>query len=206
MTSFDPTTTAIVAVHFQNDVVGPGGAFAGFFRAEVERTGVLDAAARLLDGARAAGVPVIYTRVAWKSDYSDLNANSALLGIVAQTQCLQDGSTGAAITDEVTPEDGDRIVTHQRVGGFADSDLEAALRAAGAQTVVIAGVATNASVEGTARVASDLGFRTVVVADACSAGSPEAHNASLESLGLLAEITTTEEFLAGLQQPAAANA
>jgi nicotinamidase-related amidase len=206
MTSFDPRTTAIVAVHFQNDIVGPDGAFAGFFRAEVERTGVLDTAARLLDGARAAGVPVIYTRVAWKSDYSDLNANSALLGMVAQTQCLQDGSEGAAITDEVTPKDGDRIVTHQRVGGFADSDLEATLRAAGAQTVVIAGVATNASVEGTARAASDLGFRTVVVADACSAGSPEAHSASLESLGLLAEITTTEEFLAGLQQPAAANA
>jgi nicotinamidase-related amidase len=206
MTSFDPRTTAIVAVHFQNDIVGPDGAFAGFFRAEVERTGVLDTAARLLDGARAAGVPVIYTRVAWKSDYSDLNANSALLGMVAQTQCLQDGSEGAAITDEVTPKDGDRIVTHQRVGGFAGSDLEATLRAAGAQTVVIAGVATNASVEGTARAASDLGFRTVVVADACSAGSPEAHSASLESLGLLAEITTTEEFLAGLQQPAAANA
>jgi nicotinamidase-related amidase len=206
MTSFDPRTTAIVAVHFQNDIVGPDGAFAGFFRAEVERTGVLDTASRLLDGARAAGVPVIYTRVAWKSDYSDLNANSALLGMVAQTQCLQDGSEGAAITDEVTPKDGDRIVTHQRVGGFADSDLEATLRAAGAQTVVIAGVATNASVEGTARAASDLGFRTVVVADACSAGSPEAHSASLESLGLLAEITTTEEFLAGLQQPAAASA
>ena len=103
MTSFDPRTTAIVAVHFQNDIVGPDGAFAGFFRAEVERTGVLDTAARLLDGARAAGVPVIYTRVAWKSDYSDLNANSALLGMVAQTQCLQDGSEGAAITDEVTP-------------------------------------------------------------------------------------------------------
>ncbi|MDQ1621564.1 MAG: biuret amidohydrolase, partial [Actinomycetota bacterium] len=136
MTSFDPRTTAIVAVHFQNDIVGPDGAFAGFFRAEVERTGVLDTAARLLDGARAAGVPVIYTRVAWKSDYSDLNANSALLGMVAQTQCLQDGSEGAAITDEVTPKDGDRIVTHQRVGGFADSDLEATLRAAGAQTVV----------------------------------------------------------------------
>ena len=67
------------------------------------------------------------------------------------------------------------------------------------------GVATNASVEGTARVASDLGYRTVVVADACSAATPAAHAASLESLGLLAEITTTDELLAGLGvQPAAA--
>ncbi|MFC5948985.1 cysteine hydrolase family protein [Pseudonocardia lutea] len=206
MTSFDPNSTAIVAVHFQNDIVGPDGAFAGFFRAEIERTGVLGTAARLLDGARAAGVPVVYTRVAWKEDYSDLNANSPLLGMVAQTGCLKDGSTGAAITDVVTPQDRDHVVTHQRVGGFAESDLDATLRGLGATTLVFTGVATNASVEGTARGASDLGYRTIIVADACSAGSPEAHAASLESLGLLAEITTTDEVLTGLAQPAAANA
>lgn len=206
MTSFDPNNTAVVAVHFQNDIVGPDGAFAGFFRAEIERTGVLGTAARLLDGARGAGVPVVYTRVAWKDDYSDLDANSALLGMVARTGCLKDGSEGAAITDEVTPRDRDHIVTHQRVGGFADSDLDTTLRGLGATTLVFTGVATNASVEGTARAASDLGYRSVVVADACSAGSPEAHSASLESLALLAEIATTDEVLAGLAQPAAANA
>lgn len=202
--SFDPSSTAVVAVHFQNDIVGPDGAFAGFFRAEVERTGVLDTNARLLDGARAAGATVVYTRVAWEPGHGDLNANSPLLGMVAQTSCLQDGSPGAAITDEVAPRDGDKVVTHKRVGGFSDSDLDATLKAAGVDTVVFTGVATNASVEGTARHASDLGYRTVVVSDACSAGSEAAHNASLESLGLLAEIVTTDELLAGLSQPAGA--
>jgi nicotinamidase-related amidase len=62
------------------------------------------------------------------------------------------------------PKDGDRIVTHQRVGGFADSDLEATLRAAGAHRRHRR--RGHQSVEGTARAASDLGFRTVVVADA----------------------------------------
>ena len=199
MTSFDPTRTAIIAVHFQNDIVGPDGAFAGFFRAEVERTGVLTTAARLLDGARSAGATVVYTRVAWQPGYPDLDANSPLLGVVAQSKCLEDGTPGAAITDELTPRDGDTVITHQRVGGFHDSDLDATLRGAGIDTVVFAGVATNASVEGTARVASDLGYRTVVVADACSAGSDAAHTASLESLGLLAEITTTDELLVGLK-------
>lgn len=40
-----------------------------------------------------------------------------------------------------------------------------------------------------------MGFRTVVVADACSAATEQAH---LASLGLLAEITTTDEFLSSL--------
>lgn len=204
--SFDPQHTAVVAVHFQNDIVGPDGAFAGFFRAEVERTGVLDTAADLLAGARAAGASVVYTCVAWEPGYADLNANSPLLGVVTQTRCLQEGSTGAAIVDELTPQDGDTVVTHKRVGGFTDSNLGAVLGVAGIDTVVLAGVATNASLESTARAASDLGYRTVVVADACSAGSEAAHNASLESLGLLAEIATTHEVLAGLSQPTAASA
>jgi nicotinamidase-related amidase len=199
MTSFDPTRTAIVAVHFQNDIVGPDGAFSGFFRAEVERTGVLATAARLLDGARAAGARVVYTRVAWKTDQSDLNPNSPILGIVAQTKCLTDDTPGAAITSEVAPADGDTVITHQRVGGFQDSALDATLREAGIDTVVFTGVATNFSVEGTARVASDLGYRTVVVSDACSAASDAVHAASLESLGLLAEITTTDELLVALK-------
>ena len=201
MTSFDPARTAIIAVHFQNDIVGPEGAFTPFFRAEVERTGVLDTAARLLDAARAAGVKVVYTRVAWQPDYSDLDANSPLLGIVVQSNCLVDGTPGAEITNELTPRDGDTVLTHQRVGGFQDSELDAILRDAGVDTVVFAGVATNASLEGTARVASDLGYHTVVVADACSAGSEAAHKASVESLGLLAEIITADELVAALAQP-----
>jgi nicotinamidase-related amidase len=198
MTSIDPKRTAIVAVHLQNDIVGPGGAFAPFFRAEIERTGVLDVIARLLDGARSAGASVVYTRVAWQPGYPDLLANSPLLHIVSQAKCLQDGTPGAAIIAELAPHDGDVVITHQRVGGFQDSELDSTLRAAGIDTVVFTGVATNASVEGTARVASDLGYRTIVVPDACSAASPAAHTASLESLGLLAELVTADELLTAL--------
>lgn len=204
--SFDPKRTAVVAVHVQNDIVGPDGAFAGFFRAEIDRTGVLSTIGRVLDGARAAGATVVYTRVAFAPGHADLNANSPLLGMVAQTGCLVDGSAGAAITDELAPHESETVVTHNRVGGFHDSDLGATLRNAGIDTVVFVGVATNASVEGTARAASDLDYRTVVVSDACSAGSEAAHDASLESLGLLAEITTADELLAGLSETAGANA
>jgi nicotinamidase-related amidase len=203
VTTIDPTRTALVAVHVQNDIVGPDGAFAPFFRAEIDRVGTLATAARLLEAARAAGVPVVYTRVAWRPDYSDLHANSPLLNIVIQQNCLVDGTPGAAITDELAPQDTDRVVTHQRVGGFHDSELDEVLRSAGVDAIVFLGVATNASVEGTARAASDLGYRVLVVSDACSAATPEAHTASLASLGLLAEITTTDELIAALSSQTA---
>lgn len=59
-------------------------------------------------------------------------------------------------------------------------------------------MATNASVESTARQASDLGYRTIIVADACSAADPAAHDAAIASLGLLGEITTTAEAVEAL--------
>ena len=59
-------------------------------------------------------------------------------------------------------------------------------------------MATNASVEGTARQASDLGYRTIIVADACSAADQGSHDASIASLGLLGEITTTAEAVEAL--------
>ena len=198
MTSYDPSRTAVVAVHLQGDIVGADGALAPFFRAEIERSGVLGTISRLLEGARAAGVKVVYTRVAFQPGYPDLIPNSPLLAMTVQHNCLLDGTGGAAIVDELAPHPGDVVITHPRVTGFHSSALDVILRGSGIETVVFVGVATNLSVEGTARIASDMGFRTVVVADACSAGSEAAHRASLETLGLLAEITTADEFLAAI--------
>lgn len=194
MTTIDPTRTALLAVHLQNDIVGADGAFAPFFRAEVERTGVLATAAGVLDAARSAGATVAYTRVAFRPGYPDLVPNSPLLGMVAQNECLVDGTPGAAVCVEVAPAEGEAVVTHQRVTGFQASQLDVVLRGAGIDTIVLLGVATNVSVEGTARAGSDLGYRTLVLADACSAATEAAHTASLESLGLLAEVITSEEL------------
>jgi biuret amidohydrolase len=194
----NPSTTAVIAVHMQHDIVSADGAFGPFFAAQAAEHDVIGVIGQLQDAARAGGAAIAYTRVAWKSDYSDLNPNSPLLGMVVQNNCLVDGSDKAQIVPQLTPQEGDIVVTHKRVNGFTDSDLDEQLRARGIDTVLIAGVATNASVEGTARQASDLGYRTVIVSDACSAADQGAHDASLSSLGLLAEITTSGEAIGAL--------
>ena len=85
-----------------------------------------------------------------------------------------------------------------RVGGFTGSGLQDLLSARGIDTVLFTGVATNLSVEGTARQASDLGYRTVMISDACSAADEAAHAASLASMGLLAEIATSADVAQAL--------
>ena len=193
-----PSRTAVIAVHMQHNIVTADGAFGGFFAAQAAERDVIGQAGQLLEAARRSGATVVYTRVAWQPGYPDLVANSPLLGMVAQFGALVEGSGKAEIVPQLTPQDGDIVLTHQRVGGFSASQLDVILRSRGIDTVLFAGVATNASVESTVRQASDLGYRTIVVADACSAADPGAHDAAIASLGLLAEITTTAEAVQAL--------
>lgn len=75
-----------------------------------------------------------------------------------------------------------------------------AARGEAIHTVLITGVATNLTVEQTARHATDLGFTAYVVSDAVTAIAEEAHNASIENLRLTsAGPLTAAEVLAALR-------
>lgn len=191
-----PERTAVLAVHLQGDIAGDG-AFSPVFGAEVAARRTVDRVAELANGARQAGAQVVWTRVAWQPDYSDLDANSPLLQMVVQFDALQEGSANAELLVAVARQPQDIVHTHKRLGGLTP-DLVAQLREAGIQTLVFCGVATNASVEGTARQASDEGFTVVIAEDACSAATPQAHQASIESMGLIGFVMPSEEILAAL--------
>jgi biuret amidohydrolase len=188
--------TAVLALHWQVDIVKPEGAFGPFFAEMVSSTGVIARTANVLQGARDAGIPVIYTRVCFRPGYPDLIANTPLFKAAAEQKAMIDGSQGASIITELTPQAGDIIVTHRRVTAFYGSDLNTILKSLGVKTLVLTGVATNLTVEGTAREATNEGYNVFILADCCTAASAEIHRASLETLGLLtAGITNADDFL-----------
>jgi nicotinamidase-related amidase len=78
----------------------------------------------------------------------------------------RDGQPGVEFKAAAQPQQGEVVVTKHVCTAFIGTDLEARLRSFGAEDVVIAGVITNNSIEATARVCGDLGFRTIVVSDA----------------------------------------
>lgn len=68
--------------------------------------------------------------------------------------------------NEVMPIDGEHVIEKSVNSAFIGTNLEQTLRASGIDTIVIAGVITNNSVEATTRMSGNLGFRTIVVSDA----------------------------------------
>lgn len=190
----DLARTAVIACHWVYDIVTPEGAFGGMFGAEVQRRGVVKKTAGVLDSARSKGLPIVYTRVCFQAGHSDLVVSNPLFGAVAQFGALVDGERGAQIIDELRPQPGDLVVSNNRVNGFVNSSLDFVLRNRDINTLILTGVATNITIESTARTATDLGYRAIVLTDCVSADSQENHDAAIRTLGLLAEVSTSEDL------------
>lgn len=92
------------------------------------------------------------------------------------------GATGSPqfeIISELQPET-DELVFHKVTNsGFAGTSLDLVLRNLGMTTLVYTGAATDGCVEATARDGADLGYKTVVVEDACVTQSQLFHEVVL---------------------------
>jgi nicotinamidase-related amidase len=186
----------VLALHYQNEVVHPQGRIRlGIAEDSPERLAMIAAAKRLLAGARARHLPVIAVRIAFAPDYADVKTNAEIWRRVVANKVMAEGSWGAAFYDGLGPLPDETVVTHARNDAFYGSSLQSVVDRLAPARLVIAGVATNFVVESTARHASDVGYDTIVVADACSAASPEIHRASLANLALLATVRTVDDML-----------
>lgn len=192
-------TAAVVALHYQNEVLHPDGRIrVGLATGDARRAAVIDRAGRLMSGARALRVPVVSVRVAFRPDYADVVQNAPIFRAVVAQGAMAEGSWGAGFLDGLGPEPGEFVVTHNRIGAFHGSALGDVLRAIGADHLVIAGVATTSVVLTTVGQAADLGFRVTVAADACAAARADLHDAALQIMALVAEVAPVEAVLAGL--------
>ena len=193
--------TALLAMDYENDIVHPDGAFKDFgFAKMVADNNVLDKAAQLLAAARVAALTVIYISLEFRSGYPERPANCGLFQGLHGATAMVEGTWGAEIHEKVAPQAGESVVTKRGVSAFSASDLDQILRTKRIGTLLLAGVATNFVVEGTARQACDLGYDAVIVGDCCASVSQEAHDSSLTvALPFLSTISNLDEVLAALK-------
>jgi nicotinamidase-related amidase len=105
---------------------------------------------------------------------------------------LHPAEPGNAFKPEATPLRGEPIFEKNVHIAFLGTDLEAYLRAQEIDRLVIAGFITNWCVSSTARMANNLGFKVVVVHDACATFAFEDPFGEMVSAELLHRVGLTE--------------
>ncbi|MDG4823725.1 cysteine hydrolase [Asanoa sp. WMMD1127] len=119
-----------------------------------------------------------------------------------------DGPPRRRIWREFAVADADLVVEKTAASAFfpGHSPLPDLLAANGVDTVLITGTLTNVCCESSARDASTLGYRVVMVADANAARRDADHNAALYTIyRTFGDVRTTDEVLELLDRPAAAH-
>jgi biuret amidohydrolase len=200
MDRLDPARTALLVTHMAKGVAGDVDTpFNRLFRRRAEEKGVIRVQARLLDGFRTAKAKVVYTLVTYQPGLPGVRPNSPLFRTLIDSPTLLQGTPAVEVIDDVAPRPDEPIVRGQAANGFDGTALNIILRVAGVDTLVLVGIATDVAVESTARVASDLQYRTIVVSDACQADSDEAHARALDVLQKwFAETPTADDVLSAL--------
>jgi nicotinamidase-related amidase len=114
---------------------------------------------------------------------------------------FQPDADWADLVDELDVQPADHLVTKQRWGAFHDTSLDALLQGLGVTQVVLAGIATSAGVESTARAAHEHGYHVVLATDAMTDRDAAAHDNSIRRIfPRLGETSTTAEILGLLDE------
>lgn len=162
---------------------------------------------RLADAARAADLPVFYTRYTLNPDYSDAGLMLELFPEIAEAKGMVRDTWDAEIVDELAPKAGDRVVDKTRYSAFYDTDLEQQLRELKTEALIVCGVTTNVCVESTVRDAFFRDIRVIVPSDATAAVTPELHEGALEdfrySFGPVVTVAELEEAMQTMTTAAA---
>ncbi|GAA4254281.1 cysteine hydrolase [Dactylosporangium darangshiense] len=144
---------------------------------------VLAAAGRAVEAARAAGVPVMFVRVAFRPGFPEAaESNRTFGGIRGTGDAMTQDSPLTQIHPALAPRPDEPVIVKRRVSAFSGSDLDVLLRGARAGSLVLAGISTSGVVLSTLRQAADLDYSLTVLADACADPDPEIHRVLTEKV------------------------
>lgn len=134
---------------------------------------------RIVEAARAAGVPVIFTRVLLAPDLAD----AGWFGVkVPGLKAFVEGSPYVDYPESPRPVEGDVVVTKQYASAFFGTSLAASLNAKGVDTAITLGFSTSGCVRATALDATQSGFRSLVAREACGDRDETVNEANLFDL------------------------
>src|SRR5207248_780442 len=181
--AIDPARSAVIVVDMENDFAAKGGMFD---RAGVDVSGAQKAigpTAKVLAAARQAGLKIIYLKMGYRPDLSDLGATDSVnrtrhlkFGVGQKIQAPDGRESRVLIRDmwdtdivpELKPQLNDIVLYKTRFSGFYQTDLDAILKKFGIKYLIVTGLTTSICVESTVRDAMFRDYLCVLLKDCMS--------------------------------------
>lgn len=220
--AIDVSRTAVIVVDMENDFGAKGGMFdrAGVNISMIQKA--VAPSAKVLEAARKAGIKIIYLKMGYHEDLSDLGSEGSVNRVrhlhfmhVGDTITAPNGSKsrilirdnwGTDIVPELKPQGEDIVIYKTRFSGFYNTDLDATLKKLGAKNLIVIGCTTTICVESTVRDAMFRDYSAIVLED-CTAEPigydlPRSnHEASLLAIQtLFGWVSNSDEFVKAINQ------
>jgi ureidoacrylate peracid hydrolase len=181
--AIDPARGAVIVVDMENDFAAKGGMFdrAGVDVSEAQKA--IGPTAKVLAAARQAGLKIIYLKMGYRPDLSDLGATDSVnrtrhlkFGVGQKIQAPDGRESRLLIRDtwdtdivpELKPQASDIVIYKTRFSGFYQTDLDATLKKFGIKYLIVTGVTTSICVESTVRDAMFRDYLCVLLSDCMS--------------------------------------
>lgn len=208
--AFKRESMVLVVIDMQRDFAEPGG-FGASLGNDVSRVvAIVPTVKRLIEGFRAAGLPVIHTMECHRPDLSDLppakrnrgNPSIRIGDVGPMGRVLIVGERGTAILDELAPLPGEIVIEKPGKGAFYATSFGEDLKRLGAGQLVFAGVTTEVCVQTTMREANDRGYECLLAEDATESYFPEFKAAAIAMIraqgAIVGWTATTDQVLKGI--------
>ncbi len=172
--AIDPRESAVIAVDMQNDFGSAGGMLESQGVSIDAARATIEPTRRVLDSARASGITVVFLKMEFSRDLSNLggadapNRTKHLDFGVGVGDILIEGTWNTQIVDELAPESSDLLVSKQRYSGFFKTELDDVLQERGIRNLIFVGWTTSVCVESTLRDGFYRDYRCLILAD-CTA-------------------------------------
>ena len=175
---------ALLVIDMQNSFCHPDGVMYDATGAPMFEIGeTVKATAEAVAAARAAKVPVVFTRHQYQAGHADFGPLfPQFCDLLRAQQGLLAGTWDVDVIDELEFSPHDLVVDKARLDAFFNTSLDTLLHSMGVTRIAAAGVITNACVETSVRAAAMRDYDVTVLSD-CTTSSHEQHRAmSLECL------------------------
>ena len=159
-----------------------------------DMTAAVEATKRLLDVARARGVPVVFTTIGFEPSLKD---GGLWLQKVPALGDLQIGGRWVEIDPRLEPRDDETIVLKKAASAFFGTNLPSILVSQGVDSVILCGATTSGCIRATAVDLLQHGYPTIVPRECVADRAQAPHEANLFDIqAKYADVVLVEEALA----------